>query len=65
MNPTALQNLSLPSVPNLPEWIAAGLGVYLFFNGHQVIGVALAGWFGYQAITGNPLISLQIGGTTI
>lgn len=59
MNPTALQSLqSLPSVPNLPEWIGAGAGVYLFFNGHQVIGAALAAWFGYLAITGKPLTVL-------
>jgi len=32
--------------------------VYLFFNGHQVIGAALAAWFGYLAITGKPLTVL-------
>ena len=62
MNPSITsptQALSaLGSVPNLPEWIGLAAGVYLFFNGHQVIGAALAGWMGYQAVTGQSPLSL-------
>lgn len=65
MNPQALAglssltNISMPA--NLPEWIGAAAGVYLFFNGHQVIGGALAIWFGYQAITQKPLVTISVG----
>jgi len=64
MNPTlqlpTLTNLQMPS--NLPEWIGTAAGVYLFFNGHQVIGAALAVWFGYQAVMSKPIVTLQFGG---
>jgi hypothetical protein len=62
MNPqvtSPAQALSaLGQVPNLPEWIGTAAGVYLFFNGHQVIGAALATWMGYQAITGKSPLGL-------
>ena len=55
----------MPNIPGLPEWIGAAAGVYLFFNGHQILGAAIAGWFGYQALTGKPFIQFQIGGMTL
>lgn len=55
----ALTNISMPA--NLPEWIGTAAGVYLFLNGHQVIGAALTIWFGYQAITQKPLVTVQVG----
>ena len=65
MNPTALSNLQLPNVPNLPEWLATGFGVYLFMNGHQVIGALMVGWFGYQAVMNKPLVQFQVAGLSL